>query len=91
MFEALAEGYIDGCDCLTERELENLVVGGKLMTLEVGIRFLTDYLEGDVYFKTDYEEHNLDRCRTKLKLVKCIEEQEESMNAFVEKVAAKLG
>ena len=87
MFEALAEGYIDGCDCLTPLEVENLVTGGKLMTLEVGIRFLTDYLEGDQYFKTKYDDHNLVRCRTQLRLVECIEEKEEEMNKFVSRVA----
>ncbi|MGJ8657605.1 MAG: phosphotransferase enzyme family protein [Akkermansiaceae bacterium] len=87
MFEALAEGYIDGCDCLTSLEIENLVTGGKLMTLEVGIRFLTDYLEGDMYFKTEYTDHNLVRCRTQLKLVACIEEKEAEMNKFVSRVA----
>jgi Ser/Thr protein kinase RdoA (MazF antagonist) len=87
MFEALAEGYIDGCDCLTPLEIENLVTGGKLMTLEVGIRFLTDYLEGDQYFKTEYDDHNLVRSRTQLKLVECIEEKEAEMNKFVSRVA----
>lgn len=87
MFEALAEGYIDGCDCLTPLEIENLVIGGKLMTLEVGIRFLTDYLEGDQYFKTEYDDHNLVRSRTQLKLVECIEEKEVEMNKFVSRVA----
>ena len=87
MFEALAEGYIDGCDCLTPLEIENLVIGGKLMTLEVGIRFLTDYLEGDQYFKTEYDDHNLVRSRTQLKLVECIEQKEEEMNKFVSRVA----
>ena len=87
MFEALAEGYLDGCDCLTPLEIENLGTGGKLMTLEVGIRFLTDHLEGDVYFKTDREGHNLDRSRTQFRLVECIEEQEEAMQGFVMKVA----
>jgi len=87
MFEALAEGYLEGCDCLTAKEIEYLVTGGKLMTLEVGIRFLTDYLEGDVYFKTDYDDHNLVRARTQLRLVECIEEKEEEMNNFISKVA----
>ncbi|MEZ7955767.1 MAG: phosphotransferase [Rubritalea sp.] len=87
MFEALAEGYIDGCDCLTPLEIENLVIGGKLMTLEVGIRFLTDYLEGDQYFKTEYDDHNLVRSRTQLKLVECIEQKEVEMNKFVSRVA----
>ncbi|GAA5496778.1 Phosphotransferase enzyme family protein [Rubritalea squalenifaciens DSM 18772] len=87
MFEALAEGYMDGCDCLTKTEIDHLVYGGKVITLETGIRFLTDYLEGDVYFKAQREGHNLDRCRTQLKLVERIEEKEEAMNAFVRRVA----
>lgn len=87
MFEALAEGYLDGCGCLTECEIDNLVTGGKVITLETGIRFLTDYLEGDVYFKIHREQHNLDRCRTQLKLVERIEEQEDVMNKFVKRIA----
>jgi len=88
MFEALAQGYIDGCDCLTDVETEHLVTGGKLMTLEVAIRFLTDYLEGDIYFKTDANrpEHNLERCRTQLKLIESIEAQEEEMRRFVKSI-----
>jgi len=87
MFEALAEGYINGCDCLTGKEIESLVTGGKVITLETGIRFLTDYLEGDVYFKTDHASHNLDRCRTQLRLVECIEEKEEAMENFVKRIS----
>jgi len=87
MFEALAEGYLDGCDCLSPLEVEHLVTGGKLMTLEVGIRFLTDYLEGDAYFKANYEEHNLVRARSQFKLLECIEENEIEMKNFVSRVA----
>ncbi|MBN8458022.1 MAG: aminoglycoside phosphotransferase family protein [Verrucomicrobia bacterium] len=87
IFEALVEGYLDSArPFLTNEELGHLVLGGKLMTFEVGIRFLTDYLEGDVYFKTHRPGHNLDRCRTQFRLVGCIEEQEDAMNAFVRKV-----
>ena len=57
-----------------------------MITLEIGIRFLTDHIEGDVYFKTHRPNHNLDRCRTQLKLVERIEAHEEEMNAFVRKV-----
>lgn len=87
MFEALAEGYLDGCDCLTDAEVGNLVNGGKVITLETGIRFLTDYLEGDVYFKAHHANHNLDRCRTQLALVERIEANEAQMNDFVQRVA----
>lgn len=85
-FEALAEGYIDGCSALSKEESEYLVTGAKLITLETGIRFLADHLEGDVYFKVDRDEHNLDRARTQLKLVEKIEEHEDAMNAFVQRV-----
>ncbi|BCU79403.1 mucin desulfatase [Luteolibacter sp. LG18] len=87
MFEALTEGFLDAAGgFVNETEVEHMVFAGKLMTLEVGIRFLTDHLEGDVYFKTHRPDHNLDRCRTQLKLVERIEEQEEAMEKFVRKV-----
>jgi len=87
MFEALVEGYLDAAgEFLNDTEVEHLAHAGKLMTLEVGIRFLTDHLEGDVYFKTHHPKHNLDRCRTQLRLVECIEAQEDEMNAFAAKV-----
>jgi hypothetical protein len=87
MFEALVEGYLDAADdFVNDAEVENLAFSGKLITLEIGIRFLTDFLEGDVYFKTHRDGHNLDRCRTQLKLVERIEEQEEAMVKFVRKV-----
>jgi thiamine kinase-like enzyme len=85
MFQALAQGYLKAArSFLTTRELELLPFSGKLITLEIGIRFLTDYLEGDVYFKIHREGHNLDRCRTQLKLVASIEEQMDAMAGLVE-------
>ncbi len=87
MFEALAAGYLDAAGSfINDTEIEFLAHAGKLMSLEVGIRFLTDYLEGDVYFKTQRPGHNLDRCRTQLKLVACIEAREPEMNALVRKL-----
>ena len=87
MFEALVEGYLDSAGAfINDTEIEHLAHAGKLMTLEVGLRFLTDFLEGDVYFKTHRPGHNLDRCRTQLKLVERIEALEPEMNAFVRKV-----
>lgn len=84
MFEALVRGYLSTAgEVLNAVEKDHLAFSGKLIALEIGIRFLTDYLEGDVYFKTRHPNHNLDRCRTQLALVKSIEEQEEAMNAFV--------
>lgn len=58
--------------------------GSTSETLEIAIRFLTDYLESDVYFKIKRENHNLERCRTQLALVQSIEEQEEAMQRFVD-------
>jgi aminoglycoside phosphotransferase (APT) family kinase protein len=87
MFEALVEGYLAAAGSfINDTEIKHLAHSGKLMALELGIRFLTDHLEGDVYFKTHCPDHNLDRCRTQLKLVERIEEQESEMNAFVHKV-----
>ncbi len=88
MFEALIRGYLSTAGSfLNDTEKSHLAFSGKLIALEIGIRFLTDHLEGDVYFKTKRPNHNLDRCRTQLALVKSIEEQEESMNALVREAA----
>lgn len=76
LFEWFVKGYLEGCaNSLTPREVELLPMGAKIMTLECGIRFLTDYLEGDVYFKIHREGHNLDRARTQLRLVRDMEVQ----------------
>ncbi|POQ99694.1 mucin desulfatase [Alkalispirochaeta sphaeroplastigenens] len=73
-FLALARGYLSSAGAfLTPLEREHLVFGGFLMTYEVGVRFLTDYLEGNVYFKTAYDEHNLVRARTQIALASQIE------------------
>ena len=74
-FEALARGYLEGAKFLTPSERENLVFAGKLSTFEVGIRFLADFLAGDVYFHTAYPEHNLFRARNQFKMVASLEEQ----------------
>jgi Ser/Thr protein kinase RdoA (MazF antagonist) len=85
MFEALVRGYISTAgDFLTGREKQFLAFSGKLITFEIGLRFLTDYLSGDTYFRVHREGHNLDRCRTQFKLVQSIEQQEEKMNRLVE-------
>ncbi len=69
LYAIYTRGYLEGTGgSLTDQELAYLPWGAKLMTLECGIRFLTDYLEGDVYFSTSYPGQNLDRCRTQLKL-----------------------
>ncbi|MCL1892947.1 MAG: aminoglycoside phosphotransferase family protein [Holophagaceae bacterium] len=84
MFEAIAKGYLEGtAGALLPVEREHLVTSGKLLTYECGIRFLTDYLQGDVYFKIKREAHNLDRCRTQFALVRSLEEHEEGLVKFV--------
>ena len=76
MFEAVVKGYLETAkDFITPLEVSLLPFSGKLITLETGIRFLTDYLEGDVYFKTEKDRHNLHRARTQLALVKSMEQQ----------------
>lgn len=69
LFRIYTEGFVKACPTLTPMELKMLPMGAWTMTLEVGLRFLTDYLDGDHYFKTAYAGHNLDRSRTQLKLV----------------------
>jgi hypothetical protein len=86
MFEVLARGYAEQSKYfLTSTEKEHLSFAAKLITFEQLIRFLTDYLAGDVYYKVHREGHNLDRTRTQMKLVQSIIEQEEAMNKVVER------
>jgi hypothetical protein len=85
LFEALVRGYLETAGgFLTRGEKAQLAFSGQLITFEIGIRFLTDYLNGDTYFKIHHPGHNLDRCRTQFTLVERIEEQEEAMNRLVE-------
>ena len=86
LYEVYTKGFIEGCaGALTDIELDMLPMGAILMTFECGMRFLTDYLEGDHYFKIHREGHNLDRCRTQFKLVADMEEKLPQMKAIVEK------
>ena len=88
LYEAYTRGFLEGAQGgLTAAELDYLPWGARLMTLECGIRFLTDYLDGDHYFRTHYEGQNLDRCRTQFKLVSDMEEQFDDMKAIVQKYA----
>ncbi len=74
LYEAYKKGFLEGCQgSLTENEIRMLPMGAKMMTLECGMRFLTDYLSGDTYFKVTREKHNVDRCRCQLDLVADIE------------------
>lgn len=88
LFEAYTRGFLRGAEGgLTPAELEYMPWGARLMTLECGIRFLTDYLDGDKYFHIAYKEHNLDRCRTQFKLVQDMEQQFDEMAAVIAKYA----
>ncbi len=79
-YQQLLKGYLAACgDTLTDAEAASLPLGGKLMTLECGVRFLTDYLLGDTYFHIRRPGHNLDRARTQLKLVADMERQWDAM------------
>ena len=87
LFEVFAKGYLSTANkFLTPAEKDSLVTGAYLMTLECGVRFLTDYLNGDVYFKIHIEHHNLDRCRTQFKLVSDMEEKEAELRAIVNSI-----
>ncbi len=84
-FRAYTMGYLSAAGkSLTDTEIEYLPFSAKLMTLECGMRFLGDFINGDVYFKTEYPEHNLVRCRTQFKLVEEMEKHMDEMSAIVE-------
>ncbi|MBO6168331.1 MAG: aminoglycoside phosphotransferase family protein [Kiritimatiellae bacterium] len=87
-FEALVAGYLEGAKFLNEAELANIAFSGRLLTFECGIRFLADYLAGDTYFHTAYDDHNLVRCRTQFKMVESMERQADEFEAIVRKYRA---
>ena len=84
LFCAFVKGFCESCPSLTEEEIRVLPLGAYTMTLECGIRFLTDYLEGDRYFSIDREKHNLDRARTQFKLLEDMEGKWDAMTRSVE-------
>ena len=83
LYRIFTRGFLTACPGLTEKEREALPLGALTMTLECGVRFLTDYLDGDHYFGIHYPEHNLDRCRTQFKLVSEMENKWEEMAKIV--------
>jgi len=86
LFETYTKGFVEGCGGkLTKKEIELLPMGAKTMTFECGMRFLTDYLQGDTYFKIHREHQNLDRCRTQFKLVSDMEAKWDTMADIVKK------
>lgn len=85
LYEMYVKGYLETAkDVLTPEEIASLPWGARLMTLECGMRFLADFLQGDVYFKTAYPEHNLVRARTQFRLVEEMEEQFDEMNRILQ-------
>ena len=89
LFKAYAEGYCGAVkNSITKREAELLPYGSYLMTIECGMRFLTDYLSGDTYFATKYEGHNLVRCRTQIRLASEMEAQFDEMGKIIDEILA---
>lgn len=88
-FEELSRGYISEATFLTQSEIDNLVFAGQLSTFEVGVRFLTDYINGDTYFHTSYPEHNLVRARNQFKMVESLEEKAEEYEKIVRELFTK--
>jgi len=87
IFEELTRGYLYHLSrVLTKNEKENLLLGGKYMTLIMGLRFLTDYIEGDVYYKIKYEDHNLIRAKNQFALLASIEAQEEDLKRIINNI-----
>lgn len=87
LFKAYAEGYCGAVkDSITDKEAELLPYGAYLMTIECGMRFLTDYLSGDTYFATKYPGHNLVRCRTQIRLASEMEAQETEMKKIIAEI-----
>lgn len=89
LFEVYTRGYLEAATSLTEREVAMLPMGALVITLELATRFLKDYLDGDLYFKTAYPEHNLVRARTQIKLVADMQKKWDDMNRIVAEIAAK--
>ncbi len=83
IFKAMVNGYLDACPSLTAEEINEMVFSVKLCALELCTRFLADYLNGDVYFKTTREHHNLDRARNQLRLAQCVDESSKEMQEVV--------
>ncbi len=91
IYRSYTEGYLStAIDSLNDAEIYYLPFSVKLMTLECGIRFLTDYLNGDVYFRIAHPEHNLDRCRTQFALVEDIEKKYDELMALTQAICSQI-
>lgn len=92
LFECYAKGFLEGCNGrLTSKEIALMPMGAKVMTFECGMRFLTDYLQEDVYFKIHRKKHNLDRCRTQFALVADMERKWNQMTDIIRKYGKGIG
>jgi Ser/Thr protein kinase RdoA (MazF antagonist) len=88
IFEALVEGYLDATNCfLSPLEVDHLAIAPQVLTYELALRFLADYLEGDIYFKVKRPGHNLQRARAQFRLLASMEEHASEMESIVEKFA----
>lgn len=91
LYEAFARGFLGACgQALTQTELETLPDGARLMTLECGLRFLTDYLQGDTYFHTARRNHNLDRTHTQIALVRDMEAYDSRIRKMIREITEEL-
>ena len=90
LFAAYSQGFLSACGAaLTAAEIETLPLAAKLMTYECGIRFLTDYLQGDTYFRVHRPDHNLDRTRTQFKLVQDMDRKRDQMQKIIREEASR--
>ena len=89
-FRAFARGFLEACPSLTQAEVRSLPLGAYTMTVECGMRFLTDYLMGDKYFSIEYPTQNLDRCRAQFKLAREMEQHFDEMEQVLEEVQTQL-
>ncbi|MDO4522442.1 MAG: aminoglycoside phosphotransferase family protein [Eubacteriales bacterium] len=91
LFEIYVKGFLEECGSnLTDLEIDLLPMGAKVITYEQAMRFLTDYLQGDPYYKIDYPEQNLDRARNQIKLVKDMEEKWQDMQSITQKYKERI-
>ena len=89
-FRAFSKGFVSVVGkSLSENERKTLALGAVTMTVECGMRFLTDYLDGDLYFRVCYPEHNLVRSRCQLKLAEDMISRLNEMNGVIEKIARR--
>ena len=87
IFTALAKSYVEGFgNKITPLELQSLVIGGQLLPFMVGVRFLTDYINGDVYFHAAHSEHNIDRAQNQFHLYKLLADQKQTLKTIVESI-----